>query len=150
MADNEQIPANWVTPCHGWRHSCYAVTNTGSIGTANLALNKTTSILRVPKGFQPTDIRIDLTDMDSDTALVVTVGDAGYGVASDPLYQAADYDRLVTVNTTGQTGGSITALASTGFLYKYPAETDIILTVTTAAGTPVAGTFKAALFGKIE
>lgn len=150
MADNEQILPNFVTPCHGWRHTEYVVTNTGSIGTANLALNKTTSLLRVPKGFQPTAIRLDLTDMDSGTALVVTVGDNGYGLASDPLYQVADPDRLVTVSTTGQTGGSITTLATTGFLYKYPAETDIILTVTTAAGTPVAGTFKAALFGKIE
>lgn len=150
MADNEQILPNWVTPCHGWRHAIYAITNSGSISTANLALNKTTSLVRVPKGFQPTGIRLELSDMDSATALVVTVGDAGYGVVSDANYQAPDPDRLVTVNTTGQTGGSIITLAATGFLYKYPAETDIILTVTTAAGTPVAGTFKIGLYGKIE
>jgi putative aminopeptidase FrvX len=75
------------------------------------------------------------TDIDSATAFVVDVGDS------------ADEDRFIAGATTGQAEGLTNALAYSGFLYKFTARTQVRVYVKTAAGTPVAGTIKVALFG---
>ncbi len=86
-------------------------------------------LLWVPKGAVIVGVAFHGTDMDSGTpALVFDIGDAD------------DADRLVAASTVGQTATSTTALATTGFLYKYTTRTRIRLYVKTAAATPVAGT----------
>lgn len=106
--------------------------------TTDLALNRTLGLCIVPAGFVVTGHTVVVSDMDSGTAAVFTIGDAG------------DTDRLATVATTMQAGGTLTTLASTGLYYKFPADTEVYLTMTTAAGTPVAGTITYQLEGYME
>lgn len=94
----------------------------------------------VPKGFVVTGITMFATDMDTNVtpALVFDVGDD------------SDEDRLIAATTTGQSAGSTTALASTGFLYKYTAKTLVKAYVKTAAATAAAGTLSVKLSGFVD
>ena len=100
--------------------------------------NDEVGLFWAPKGFVPTAITFNATDMDSGTALVWDVGDDG------------DEDRLLAAITTGQAAGTSTAIAVAGFLHKYTARTLIKAYVNTAAGTPVAGTIKVLLTGFVD
>ena len=70
-------------------------------------------------------------------SLAISVGDA----ASPTRYLDSD--------TTAQDGGTQTTIASTGRFHRNTAETEILLTVTAAAGTPVAGTYDVYLQGYV-
>lgn len=89
--------------------------------------NDGTEMFWVPKGAVICGILLRVTDMDESTGLLFDVGDS---VDDDRLLQAF----------SGQAAGASTALAAAGFLYKYDADTKIILSVNTAATTPAAGT----------
>lgn len=140
MADFDYLPASFPLPGSdtflGGVHIC----NSGTLATGALALNKTSRVCRVPKGFVLTGLRFRVADGDTNgaPAWVFTIGDA-----TDP-------DRLTTVSTTGQAGGEITAMPDTAFLYEFTADTDIILTSTTAAATAAAAAFKIALSGYMK
>lgn len=84
----------------------------------------------LPKGAVVTGITVSATDMDTNVApaLVIDVGDA------------ADEDRLAAALTVGQAGTLSQALATTGMLYKYTADTLIKAYIKTAAATAAAGT----------
>mgnify|MGYP000101818550 CR=1 FL=1 len=73
----------------------------GTLATGALALNKTSALLMIPKGFVCTGIRFRIGDADSggSPAVVFKLGDSG------------DDDRLVTANTTAQAGGEVTPIA---------------------------------------
>lgn len=137
MADFNYLPAGKPLPGHGLKAANYVITNSGTLATGALALNKTSVIARVPKGFRCTDIRFRIGDGDTGTTLVFTVGDA------------VDPDRLIVISTAGQAGGEVVALADAGFLYAFTEDTDIILTATTAATTAQAAAFKIALTGTL-
>lgn len=111
-----------------------------TVNTTDLALNRTLGLCVVPAGFVVTGHTLVISDVDTNgsPAVVFTVGDAG------------DTDRLATVATTGQAGGTLTSLASTGLYYKYPADTEVYLTITTAAATAAAGTITYQLEGYME
>ncbi len=110
-----------------------------AMATTNLDnANDEVGLFWAPKGFVVTSLAAYMTDMDSGTALVWDMGDA------------ADEDRLLAAATTGQAAGSTVALAATGFLYKYTADTKVVAYINTAAGTPVAGTLKVMLRGFID
>lgn len=91
----------------------------------------------VPKGFMPTGIVFNTTDMDSSTGLLWDVGDDG------------DEDRLIAA-FSGQAAGTSQTLRDVGLLYKYPARTLIKAYVNTAATTGVAGTLKGVLKGIVD
>jgi hypothetical protein len=109
-----------------------------TVNTTDLAINRTLGLCVVPAGFVVTGHTAVVSDMDSGTAAVFTIGDAG------------DTDRLATVATNMQGGTTLTSLAAAGLYYKYLADTEIILTMTTAAGTAVAGTITYQLEGYME
>jgi hypothetical protein len=113
------------------------LTNSGILAVGALALNKTSRLLRVPKGFVLCGLRFRIGDGDSNgaPALVYSLGDAGSA------------NRLLTTLTTAQAGGEVTSLNDTGFLYEFLADTDILWTTTTAAATAQAAAFKLALSG---
>lgn len=92
----------------------------------------------VPAGFTVTGITFYATDLDGGTALVWDVGDS------------ADEDRLLAAITTGQSAGSSTALAATGYQYQYASRTLIKAYVNTAAGTPAAGTISCHVEGFVD
>lgn len=137
MADFDYLPTTFNLPSPVGAQVGTVLSNSGTLATGALALNKTSRVLRVPKGFKLSGIRFRISDGDSNgsPALVFTLGDA-----SDP-------DRIATVATTGQAGGELMTLADAGFLYEFTEDTDILFTATTAAATAVAATFKIALSG---
>src|SRR6478735_10252327 len=61
----------------------------------------------VPAGFTVTGILAVASDMDSGSALTLSVGDSGSGT------------RFLNASTIGQTGTTTSTLASTGVLYNY-------------------------------
>lgn len=108
--------------------------------TTDLALNRTTGIFVVPKGFVLTSLSVVVPDLDTNgaPALVFAIGDA------------ADDDRFITAATTGQAGGTNTTLASTGLNYEFTEDTLIVFKATTAAATAAAGTIKPRFFGYMK
>lgn len=140
MADFDYLPSTFNLPSVQGAYTSVAISNSGTLATGALALNKTSRLLRVPKGFRLHGVRFRIGDGDSggSPALVFTIGDSG------------DADRIITVSTAGQAGGEVTALADAGFLYEYTADTDIDLTATTAAATAQAAAFKIVLLGTMK
>lgn len=125
---------------HGWAREIIAL---GSVSVAMTTAmldnaNDDVGLFSVSAGAVVTGILVSATDMDSATGLVFDIGDS------------ADEDRLFAASTLGQAGGASTALAVTGVLHKYTAQTQIRAYIATAATTPVAGTLKVVLFGFID
>jgi hypothetical protein len=89
----------------------------------------------VPAGFVVDGCAVAYSDMDGGTSLSISLGDAALPT------------RYLNGDVTGRTGGTTVAVASTGLLYKNPAETEILITIGVAAGTPVAGTMDVYLSG---
>lgn len=107
-----------------------------TINTADNVTGNTIGAFVVPKGFMVTGIVAVATDMDSGTAMLVNVGDAG---------SATRY--LSGLNT--QAAITSTTLASTGLLFLNTVDTEILITIGTQAGTAVAGTIALYLIGAI-
>ncbi len=110
--------------------------NRVALATADMTLNNTIPIGRVPKGALVQDVILTLTDIDTGTACVVAVGDAGSAarfIQGSTAGQAA---------TTVRAGNNATAAATFAAHTPYTAETLIYMTFTTAPGTPATGTAK--------
>jgi hypothetical protein len=88
---------------------------------ADVALNGTVAIARVPKGFVLQSYSLVIGDADTGATLMIQLGDIN------------DVDRIAVAVNTGQAGGTLTTLASTGLLYQYTEDTDILMTASTAA-----------------
>lgn len=103
----------------------------------DLALNKTTALFVVPKGFVLTSISVVVPKVDSNAAPAVTftIGDAG------------DAARFVASSTAGQAGSTVTTLAAGGLNYEFKADTEIVWTTTVAAATAAPGTVVPYFFG---
>jgi len=107
---------------------------------ADLALNATVGLFKVPAGFVLTSLSVVVPDMDTNgaPALVFAIGDAGVA------------DRFITGATTGQAGGTNTTLAATGLNYEFTDDTEIVWKSTTASATAAAGTIKPRFFGYMK
>ena len=108
-----------------------------NLGTADLALNAVTAAFRVPAGFTVTGIIAVASDMDSNgtPTIALSVGDSGSAT------------RFLSSSPIAQAGGTTQTLASTGLLFAYTADTDILVTASTGAATAVAGTLDLYLEG---
>jgi hypothetical protein len=139
MADRNAYTQPQVGP-QGFARTVKTLGGAFAIATTDLALNRTTALFVAPKGFVVTGVYLALTDVDTNGSPTVAVklGDAG------------DDDRYVAASTIGQAGGSTTTLASTGLYYECTADTEIVLTASTAAATAAAGTATAYLTGFIK
>jgi hypothetical protein len=105
--------------------------STTDLGTST----NTIGAFTVPAGFTIDGCAVAYSDMDGGTSLSISLGDAALPT------------RYLNGDVTGRTGGTTVAVASTGLLYKNPAETEILITIGVAAGTPVAGTMDVYLSG---
>ena len=124
---------------YGQKNATKVVFNAAAVATTGLTLNAQTVLVRVPAGFTVTGMSVASTDMDTGTTLVFAVGDA------------LSNTRLASGLNIGQAGGiSHVALLATGFGYRFPTDTDVILTATTAATGATAGTFTIALYGSLD
>jgi len=140
MADFDYLPAKFPKPSSDTYLGRVNIINQGVLAVGALVINKTSRILKVPKGFILSDWRFRIADADSNGAPTVlfSIGDAGL------------VNRIATTLNTAQAGGEVTALNDTGFLYEFLADTDILWTTTTAAATAQAAAFKIALSGHMR
>jgi hypothetical protein len=140
MADFDYRQANQPKPGSSSYLGAVVLTNSGQLAVGALALNKTSALLRVPKGFIATGLRFRIGDADTNgaPAFAFKLGDAG------------DDDRYLAVSTLGQAGGETNTLEDAGLLYEFTADTDLLLTCSTAAATAQAANFKIALTGYMK
>lgn len=92
--------------------------------------NDDVGLLWLPKGAVILHMGCSVSDVDEGTAFVLDIGIAGT-------------EELLLANaTTGQSAGLTYAMAAAGHLYKTSARVQLRAFVSTAAGTPAAGTLK--------
>lgn len=111
-----------------------------ALAATDVAVGKTTAAFKVPAGFVAIGIIAVATDMDTNgvPTLTLSVGDAGSGT------------RFLNASTIGQAGTSTQTIASTGLLYEFTAETEIVVTATAGAATAAAGTLDLFLTGYMK
>jgi hypothetical protein len=92
--------------------------------------NDDVGLLYLPKGAVILNMGLSISDVDDGTAFVVDIGISGT-------------EELIVANaTTGQAAGLNVTMAVAGHLYKCTTRTQLRAYVSTASGTPVAGTLK--------
>jgi hypothetical protein len=106
-----------------------------TLAAADLVTGNIVEAFIVPAGFTVTGILAVASDMDSGSALTLSVGDSGSGT------------RFLNASTIGQTGATTSTLATTGVLYAYTADTKILVTCTLQGSSSVAGTLDLYLQG---
>ncbi|CCB64471.1 hypothetical protein [Hyphomicrobium sp. MC1] len=106
---------------------------TGMIDNANDEVG----LAWVPKGFVPTGIVFNVTDMDTSTGLLFDVGDD------------SDENRWLAA-VSGQAAATFATLDPAALLYKYTDRTLIKAYVNTAATSGAAGTIKGVLKGLVN
>lgn len=106
-----------------------------TLTAADLVTGNIVEAFTVPAGFTVTGIIAVASDMDSGSALTLSVGDAGSGT------------RFLNASTIGQTGATTQTLAATGLLFAYTADTKILVTCTLQGASSVAGTLDLYLTG---
>lgn len=94
------------------------------------ATNDVFEMVKIPRGAVIYDVILTAANIDTGTALVMTVGDGG------------DTDRFITLSTVGQAGGIARMNNQAGAGYSFTADDTIDITVTTGAtgieaGSPV-------------
>jgi hypothetical protein len=111
-----------------------------NINATELAtINNIVGVMMVPAGFTLTDfLSTTVPDLDTGAALTLSLGDA------------LSPTRLLSASTVGQAGGAMPALAATGFLYRFPTDTEIILTATAAAAGGIAAAWPIYLRGFMQ
>ena len=92
--------------------------------------NDDVGLVWLPKGAVLLAMGASITDVDDGTAFVMDIGISGT-------------EELILANaTTGQAAGLNVTLAAAAHLYKCTARTQVRMYISTAGGTPAAGTLK--------
>jgi hypothetical protein len=126
------------TPSHGpWRAE-KVMGGPVSILSADVGtINNTVQMFKVPAGFTLTGMNFEVPSLAA-SALTLSIGDTLLAT------------RLLNASTAGVAGGKVDVLPAGVLGYKYPTETDIILTATAAGVTPAAGILQCFLKGFID
>jgi hypothetical protein len=103
--------------------------------TTSLALNDTLTGPSIPAGAYLVDVLLMSTDIDSNGSPTVTL-DVGISGAAT---------KFIAASTVGQTGGIAHMGGTTGLGYTPAADTPVIVTVSAAGATKVAGTITLAI-----
>lgn len=122
----------------GFARTRKSIGRTVALAAADLVTGNTVGAFMVPAGFVVTGIIAVPSDMDSGSALTLSVGDAGSGT------------RYLNASTMGQAATTVTTLASTGLLYKNTVDTEILVTCTLQGSSSVAGTLDLRLEGYMD
>lgn len=126
-----------VTP--GMAGKLTAIGGAITIATGDLALNATTGLFKVAKGFNVVHLIGKITDVDTggSAALVFDIGVTG------------NTNLFVAASTAGQAGGAV-SLSTEGIGYHFDADGEVFMTATTAAATAAAGTLTLYLIGYFD
>src|SRR4029077_2773733 len=90
-------------------------------------INNVVGCFVVPAGFVLTGLlTTTVPDLDTGATLTLSLGDAALPT------------RILNASNIGQAGGAMPAAAAGAFLYRYPIDTEIILTATAAAAGGIA------------
>jgi len=128
---------DWIQPQvgpMGFANTQKVIGRVVNISVADNVTANTIGAFRVPAGFTVTGIILVGTDMDSATAMLLNIGDAGLATR---YFTGLNTQAAVTSQT----------LAATGLLYLNTVDTEILVTIATQATTPVAGTLAVYLIG---
>jgi hypothetical protein len=119
-----------ISVSSGWNRQ--VITDVAIVAMTTAMLDSNTDdvgLLYVPAGAVIVGATLSATDMDTGSpALAIDVGDA------------SDEDRIFAASAVGQAGTLSSAIATTGFLYKYTTSTQLRAYIQTAAATAAAGT----------
>ncbi len=122
---------DWIQPQVGPMGFAGTMKTIGRVCTITVADNvsaNTVGLFKLPAGFTVTALVGSATDMDTGgPTMLITIGDA------------ASANRYVASVSAGAAIASWT-LAATGLLFLNTVDTEVILTIATAATTPAAGT----------
>lgn len=110
--------------------------NRADFATGEMTLNASYPMVRLPRGAVIHDMTLTVTDMDSGAAGLVGVGVAG---AVARYIQGASIQTAGSFRMANNATSAGTILAAAAAL---TAETEILVTFTTAPGTAVAGTIQ--------
>ena len=119
----------------GQKYNATGVTSeiwTAALTTA-LAITDTISGPTLPAGCYITDVIISVTDIDSATSSLLTVGYTGATAA------------FISSSSVGQAGGIVHANVAGAVGFTATTPTTVLVTITATAGTPVAGTINICL-----
>jgi hypothetical protein len=131
---------DWSQPqigANGFARTMKTIGRTVTVTVADNVTANTIGAFVLPAGFTATGILGSATDMDSGAAMLITVGDSG---------NAARY--VASLNT--QAAVTSLTLAAAGLLYKNTADSEVLITIATQAGTAVAGTVTVYLQGFMD
>lgn len=103
----------------------YSVTGTFALGAA-LALNDVIKMCPVHKGVRVIDVVVSSDDLDTGTAIMLTVGDTD---------GTPDPDRYITASNVGQAGGVARMNNGVGHHYRFAEQGTVDVTVSTGPTT---------------
>jgi len=114
---------------------------------ATLALNDVIEFLELPEGCVPVDFVLDSTDIDSATAIVMSVGILNAGRTAISTAAEDGGAAWITGSTIGQAGTAVATPTVPAMWRVTPTQTKrcVGALITTAAGTPAAGTITGTL-----
>jgi hypothetical protein len=130
----------YLQPQQGYLGDAHTVKVFGAaaipILTTDLVTGNQVALFRVPSQFVVTDWIGSVPGLDSGVALTLSIGDA------------ASNTRFLNASTIGRgAGGALPAILTTAIGFMFITDTDILLTATAGAGTPVAGSLQIFLRG---
>lgn len=121
----------------GFARTRKSIGRTVAISVADNVTGNTIGAFVLPAGFVVTGIIAVATDMDSGTAMLLNIGDAG---SATRYFSGLNTQAAVTSQT----------LAAAGLLFKNTVDTEVLVTIGTQAGTAVAGTLDLRLEGYMD
>lgn len=133
MAVYETSKSATYGPSYGPGAARQVVVDTAIVALTTAMINNAdddVGLLWLPKGAVILGMTFSITDVDDGTAFVLDIGISG------------TEELLVANATTGQATGINTTMAQAGHLYKCTSRTQLRAFISTAAGTPAAGTLK--------
>jgi hypothetical protein len=137
-------PVDATAPAYAPRGQDSAIAwNRMTLATNELTLNAVHPMVRLPARAIVHDIVLKVTDMDTATAGIVSVGVAG---------DTERYIRRVSIQAAGAFRASNDAVAAASMIAAAPLanETTVNLLIQTAPGTPAAGTVDIAVHYTVE
>lgn len=144
MADFDLFPAKTqMAPTSSTKYAAVHLPITAALTTAMLAINKTTRLLRLPKGFVFVSAGLTIPILDSNGSPLLTWS----------LGDSVTAGRFILNSTKGRTSAGTTSIADlvvAGLLFEFTAPTDLLFTCSAAAATAVAGTIKGTINGYMK
>lgn len=142
MANRVAYANPMSTPGGGLARQEKVIGDVVALVTGDLALNNTVSLFKVPAGFVLTGLsgRVDDLDSNGTPTIQFQLGDAGSAA------------RILAASTKAQAGATFSTadMVAAAIGYEFTAETEILMTTSTASATAQAGNIAVYLHGYMK